>query len=259
MAETTAGRTVAIQCKARSATGRVTPTDIQKFRGATHTHFDEAWMITTSEHGSGALAAIERYGVVWKDVFGEAAAALDEPVDDAADPRTAMQNDAVRRCVAALKKPQADLAEYWAAEAREAKAPGLTGLTPISRAKLILPCGTGKTRTAARIIDELAGDGDTAIILTPSISLVGQTRAAVLAQLRRAGRAVTSLVVCSDHTAAHVGENDAAATGADDDRRRAADQLADTGRSGPPSPAATLRPGAPRSPTGSPRPATRRA
>ena len=229
VAETVAGRTVAIQCKARSGTGRVTPGDVQKFRGATAKHYDEAWIVTTSELGSGVLSMLERTDVVWKNVLDEAtAAASAAAAADGADPRTAMQDEAVRRCVAALTRPQADLAEHWAEES--AGVPALEGVTPISRARLILPCGTGKTRTAARIVDELAGDGDVAVILTPSISLVGQTRAAVLEQLRRAGRTVASIVVCSDRTAAHVGENEHAAAEADDGRRTAADPTTDTGQ-----------------------------
>ena len=140
VAETTTGRSVAIQCKARSETGRVTPTDIQKFRGAAMNDFDEAWMVTTSQLGSGALEMLTRTNVVWKNVYDEASAAEPPPAADAADPRTAMQDAAVASCVRTLKKPQADLAEHWAEEARQAAAPGLTGVTPISRAKLILPC-----------------------------------------------------------------------------------------------------------------------
>ena len=176
-------------------------------------------MVTTSQLGSGALEMLTRTNIVWKNVYDEASAAEPPPAEDAADPRTAMQDAAVASCVRTLKKPQADLAEHWAEEARQAGAPGLTGVTPISRAKLILPCGTGKTRTAARVIGELAADGDVAIVLTPSISLVGQTKAAVVAQLRRAGRSVASLVVCSDKTAKHVGENEPAT-----------DPFADTGQ-----------------------------
>ena len=229
VAETVAGRTVAIQCKARSGSGRVTPGDVQKFRGATAKHYDEAWIVTTSELGSGVLSMLERTDVVWKNVLDEATAAASAGAGgDGADPRTAMQDEAVRRCVAALTRPQADLAEHWAEESAGVRA--LEGVTPISRARLILPCGTGKTRTAARIVDELAGDGDVAVILTPSISLVGQTRAAVLEQLRRAGRTVASIVVCSDRTAAHVGENEHAAAEADDGRRTAADPTTDTGQ-----------------------------
>ena len=215
VAETVTGRTVAIQCKARGGGGSVTPREIREFAGAAKKHYDECWIVTNAHQGSGAAEALQTSGVIWKDIAAEDAAitegAADEPDDD---PRTAMQDEAVKACVHALKHPQADLEEKWAADS--ADVPVLEGVAPVSRTKLILPCGTGKTRTAARIVDELTGDGDLAVILTPSISLVGQTRSAVLRHFRSAGRRTASIVVCSDKTAGHVSEDEhaAAETGA---------------------------------------------
>ena len=215
VAETVTGRTVAIQCKARGGDGSVTPREIREFAGAAKTHYDECWIVTNAHQGSGAAEALQTSGVIWKDIAAEDAAITEDADDEPdEDPRTAMQDEAVKACVHALQHPQTDLEEKWAADS--ADVPVLAGVAPVSRTKLILPCGTGKTRTAARIVDELTGDGDLAVILTPSISLVGQTRSAVLRYFRSAGRRTASIVVCSDKTAGHVSEDEhaAAETGA---------------------------------------------
>ncbi len=67
--------------------------------------------------------------------------------------------------------------------------------------KLILPCGTGKTRVSMRIVEELCSDGDIAVVLVPSIALIGQVRLAYLQGLRAAKRDTVSIAVCSDKTA----------------------------------------------------------
>ena len=219
VAETVTGRTVAIQCKARKDRATISPSDVQKFRGAAVADvYDERWIITNAQQSPGTSQALELSGIVWKDIIDEAESVGAEAPDDETDPRTAMQDEAVQACVQALTRPQADLTAKWEADSAGVKA--LDGHRPIGRTKLILPCGTGKTRTAARIIDEIAGDGDVAIFLTPSISLVSQTRTAVLRQLRDAGRQVTSVVVCSDKTAGHVKENEFAAAAQDDKKTR---------------------------------------
>ena len=43
-----------------------------------------------------------------------------------------------------------------------------------ARGKIILPCGTGKTRISLRIIEELTQPGELSIVLCPSIALVAQ-------------------------------------------------------------------------------------
>ena len=45
-----------------------------------------------------------------------------------------------------------------------------------ARGKIILPCGTGKTRIALRLVQELTPAGETSIVLCPSIALVAQIR-----------------------------------------------------------------------------------
>lgn len=69
-----------------------------------------------------------------------------------------------------------------------------------ARGKIILPCGTGKTRISLRIIEELTPRGELSIVLCPSIALVAQIRREYL-QHTTVG--VRALAVCSDDTAAY--------------------------------------------------------
>ncbi|MXZ19445.1 MAG: hypothetical protein F4Y84_02315 [Caldilineaceae bacterium SB0665_bin_25] len=69
-----------------------------------------------------------------------------------------------------------------------------------ARGKIILPCGTGKTRISLRIIEELTPRGELSIVLCPSIALVAQIRREYLQQTTIGVRA---LAVCSDDTAAN--------------------------------------------------------
>ena len=196
--EKTDGDLVAIQCKARSS-GSVTPTHIQKFAGKANPRiFQERWLVTTTELTSGNERALGECDVIWKNALIELRQTADvRPTTEGPDPRTAMQDEAVRDCIAVLCQPPSELADLW----REQGA--ALGYLPanLGRAKLILPCGTGKTRVSMRIVNELCGDGTLAVVLVPSIALIGQVRRAYLEGLRAAGRAITTIAVCSDKTA----------------------------------------------------------
>ena len=69
-----------------------------------------------------------------------------------------------------------------------------------ARGKIILPCGTGKTRISLRIIEELTGPGELSIVLCPSIALVAQIRREYL---QHAEKGIRPLAVCSDKTAGY--------------------------------------------------------
>lgn len=71
----------------------------------------------------------------------------------------------------------------------------------LARATLVPPCGTGKTRVSTGITSELSEPGDLAVVLVPSIVLTAQVRRESLSHI---GRAVRTLVVCSDATTDHV-------------------------------------------------------
>ena len=198
VAEKTDGDLVAIQCKARSS-GNVTPTDIQKFAGRANPEtYQERWLVTTTELTTGNERALAKCNVIWKNALVELTQTTAEPAaTEVPDPRTAMQDEAVSDCIAVLRQPPSELAELW----REQGAS--LGYLPanVGRAKLILPCGTGKTRVSMRIVNELCADGALAVVLVPSIALIGQVRRAYLEGLRAAARATTTIAVCSDKTA----------------------------------------------------------
>ena len=76
--------------------------------------------------------------------------------------RTCMQTEAIAKSVRVLN------------EHEQSESGGL----PIgqARGKIILPCGTGKTRISLRIVEELTPPGELSIVLCPSIALVAQIR-----------------------------------------------------------------------------------
>ena len=69
-----------------------------------------------------------------------------------------------------------------------------------ARGRIILPCGTGKTRISLRIVEELTPKGGLAVVLCPSIALVAQIRREYLQHSKNHIRA---LAVCSDKAAGY--------------------------------------------------------
>ncbi len=69
-----------------------------------------------------------------------------------------------------------------------------------ARGKVILPCGTGKTRISLRIIEELTHREGLSIVLCPSIALVAQIRKEYLQHSTKPLRVMS---VCSDQTAGY--------------------------------------------------------
>lgn len=69
------------------------------------------------------------------------------------------------------------------------------GLKTADRGKLIMACGTGKTFTALKIAEEMAGKGKRVLFLVPSLSLLSQT----LTEWTQESRTpLHSFAVCSD-------------------------------------------------------------
>ena len=192
------GANVAIQCKAFSDSN-ITTTMIQKFAGKAN-GFSERWLVTTAQQTAANARTLSECNVLWKDALAELPHAFltaDESRGDSPDPRTAMQDEAVAACIRSLKNPPPELLAQWRDEGSDV--PSLS--QHVGRTKLILPCGTGKTRVSMRIVDELCSDGDLAVVLVPSIALIGQVRLAYLQGLRVAKRDTVTIAVCSDKTA----------------------------------------------------------
>ncbi len=100
--------------------------------------------------------------------------------------KTCMQNDAVSTVVSRLRGQL------------ETDPDGI----PIgqARGKIVLPCGTGKTRISLRIVEELTPPAGLSIVLCPSIALVAQIRREYL---ENAENPIRALAVCSDETAGY--------------------------------------------------------
>ncbi len=196
------GSRVAIQCKARSGGGSVTITEVQKFAGAAPPSvFAERWFVAEA----GRSEATEKAAAVAQVTFVDFETALAEALEDARereraatepDPRTAMQQEAVAECVQALRAGLPEHKDLWVGSNPKEWMP-----SDATRATLVLPCGTGKTRVSMRIMSELAEAGDLGVVLVPSIALIAQVRHEYLSHI---GCPVRTLAVCSDATAGHV-------------------------------------------------------
>lgn len=69
------------------------------------------------------------------------------------------------------------------------------GLAEADRGKLIMACGTGKTFTALRLAEEMAGAGKRVLFLVPSLSLLSQT---LTEWTQETATPMHSFAVCSD-------------------------------------------------------------
>jgi predicted helicase len=69
------------------------------------------------------------------------------------------------------------------------------GLTDADRGKLIMACGTGKTFTALRLAERMAGAGGRVLFLVPSLNLLSQT---LTEWTQEAAIGLHSFAVCSD-------------------------------------------------------------
>jgi predicted helicase len=85
-----------------------------------------------------------------------------------------------------------------------------SGLADAGRGKLIMACGTGKTFTGLKIAEAMVGAGGVALVLVPSLALMGQT---IREWTIDSATPLRSFAVCSD---AQVGK-----------RRRNADDVAE--------------------------------
>ena len=202
------GGYVAIQCKARQldASGKgadIARNEIAKFAAASSVNksfWAERWLVTNGANETADLAKsliddpdlpIKVVNIHADLIAQAAAAAQDEPLPrDPADPprqtRQQMQDEAVAESVRLLR------------EHAESESGGL----PMgqARGRLILPCGTGKTRISLRIVETLTPPGELSIALCPSIALVAQIRREYL---QHAQTPIRALAVCSDETAGY--------------------------------------------------------
>ena len=201
------GEYVAIQCKARQLDGHGNGAPIEKgetdkFASASADDFwSERWIVTNgnnplSNNAQQVLSMTSKpikLVNITSDLLQQQSAPTDEECPHCAPysdgewrPRTksCMQSEAISESVRILEEHvQSD-----------------SGGLPIgeARGKIILPCGTGKTRISLRIIERLTPPGELSIVLCPSIALVAQIRREYL---QYADTRLRALAVCSDVTA----------------------------------------------------------
>lgn len=206
------GAHIAIQCKSRQLdkNGRgdsINSEEIGKFALPSGSDFwAENWIVTNgaNEFASGAVqaisirrkpiklvnitAALESQHASWAS-YDEYCAHCEDPEDpDAVQTKSCMQREAISDSVRLLR----------------AHADSDSGGSPKgeARGRIILPCGTGKTRISLRIVEELTPPGEVSVVLCPSIALVAQIRKEYL-QHRNENVPLDILAVCSDQTAGY--------------------------------------------------------
>ncbi len=203
------GEHIAIQCKARQldeqgAGASVSKDEMAKFISASaHSFWAERWLVTNGSVPQSpqlkSLLNMQEKRTTWINIAYDLQL-QQRPADEDACPhcepnpdgefrqqtKNCMQREAVENSVRILK------------EHEQSNSGGL----PIgqARGRIILPCGTGKTRISLRIVEQLAAQGELAVILCPSIALVAQIRREYL---QHANLPMRALAVCSDQTAGY--------------------------------------------------------
>ena len=204
------GKYIAIQCKSRRLDdeGRgasIKSNEIAKFAAASAGNFwAERWLVTNGDNplASGAAQSASMHARplklvnVTNDLHRQRQAHAEpeqcehcQPYrqgDERLQTKSCMQNEAVANSVRILR------------EQERSKSGGL----PLgeARGRIILPCGTGKTRISLRVIEALTPPDELSIVLCPSIALVAQIRREYL---QNAAVALDVLAVCSDATAGY--------------------------------------------------------
>ncbi len=208
------GRYLAIQCKSRRLDDEgcgdsIKHNEIAKFASVSeHSFWAERWLVTNGDNplASGARQSAsmhkkrikqvnitvdlhqQRQANVASEGFEHAPPHPDgEPIQT----KSCMQDEAVATSVRILK------------EQENSESGGLP--RGEARGRIILPCGTGKTRISLRIIEELTPCGGLSIVLCPSIALVAQIRREYL---QNASIPIHVLAVCSDESAGFAPERE---------------------------------------------------
>lgn len=200
---------IAIQCKARQLDehGNGAPIEkgeIDKFASASVDDFwAERWIVTNGNNplSNNALQVLSMTSKpvklvnITNDLLEQPAAPTEEECPHCApnpegEPRrqtkSCMQAGAIAESIRILREHEQSA----------------SGGSPAgqARGKIILPCGTGKTRISLRIVEQLTQLGELSIVLCPSIALVAQIRREYLQYTTTRLRA---LAVCSDVTAGY--------------------------------------------------------
>ena len=187
-------RLVAIQCKARREGRAITHEDVEIFLLAAQApEYEEAWIVGTTGPGDELREQINNRGLTkvrcmrLQDELLQAATTA----DGEADPRDDIQQRVIDTALEGLDNVRGRAHKGWRATD--------------ARGRIVMPCGTGKTRVGYRIARALTArekkpdDSDRlTIVLCPSIGLVRQLKAAYEDMARSDDVAIRALAVCSD-------------------------------------------------------------
>ena len=176
------GGLTAIQVKCYDPGATLHESQLATFLANTNADFDERLVVSTTPRWSrNLLALIERQQppVQRLDLFGLEATTIDwdRYLEDEAAPLA--------------ERPRKTPRTHQTAALAAVRA----GLEDGDRGKLVMACGTGKTYTALRAAEQLAGRGGRVLFAAPSISLVAQ---ALREWTADASLPIRAFAVCSD-------------------------------------------------------------
>ncbi len=176
------GGLTAIQVKCYDPGATLHESQLATFLANTNADFDERLVVSTTPRWSrNLLALIERQQppVQRLDLFGPDATTIDwdRYLEDEAAPLA--------------ERPRKTPRPHQTAALAAVRA----GLEDGDRGKLVMACGTGKTYTALRAAEQLAGRGGRVLFAAPSISLVAQ---ALREWTADASLPIRAFAVCSD-------------------------------------------------------------
>ena len=199
------GKYIAIQCKSRHLDGygagaAVNKGELDKFVAATSGDlWAERWLVTNGDVpiAGPAMQMIHITGKPVKHVNIHAdLVAAKPPPADVQCPHCLYPDDETQRQTRSCMQDEAvATAKSLLLRHEQSESGGIP--KGQARGKIILPCGTGKTRIALRLVQELTPAGETSIVLCPSIALVAQIRREFL---QHATADIRALAVCSDET-----------------------------------------------------------
>lgn len=203
------GKHIAIQCKSRQLDsegkgGSISKSETDKFVAASSSEFwVERWVVTNGNNPltDNTVQQVSMSGKPLKlvNITSDLIRQRDTLVDEECPHCQLDLEDELRIQTKSCMQDEAVAASVRILQEHERSDSG--GL-PVgqARGKLILPCGTGKTRISLRIVEELTRPGGLAIVLCPSIALVAQIRREYL---EHASQPLRALAVCSDQTAGY--------------------------------------------------------